>query len=1182
MPKETGPLVLSASAVLAGGGEMGARMRAFDWSRTPLGPVNEWPQSLKTTVSTFLTSRFPIFVWWGSDLIQLYNDACASIIGDKHPAGLGRPAHEVWAEIWHIIGPMLKGVMASGEATWSDDQMLPTNRYGYTEEAYFTFAYSPIRVETGGVGAVFCAVVETTARVLGERRNAMLRELGGRTIAESRTAEDACRQAAAVLARHPADVPCALLYLIDETGEVAHLAGSSGLTEDGLASQRCIDLTHTVSGDAGWPLGRVLRTGDPELVEDVGVRFGTPTGGPWTEPPERAMVLPIAGARQDRPWGILVAAFSPRCALDDDYRGFFQLVATQIATAVANARAHEDEKRRADALAELNRAKTTFFSNVSHEFRTPLTLLLGPLEDALNSDTRVLGEEGLALAHRNGLRLLKLVNSLLDFARVEAGRADAWFEPTDLAAYTAELASTFRSAVESAGLSLVVDTPPLPVERGAVHVDRTMWEKIVLNLLSNAFKHTFEGEIAVSIRARGDHVDLVVRDTGIGIPAAELTRVFERFHRLPNTRSRTHEGTGIGLALVQELVRLHGGTISAASQHGAGATFTVTMPFGSAHLPREHVHASTAAGDRRPVSHGAAPFVAEALRWLPDEDEPRHADTVTTGADPVLTESPSPVGSPPAILVVDDNADMRQYMGRLLREQGWFVETAADGDAALDAVRERTASGCAPDLVLTDVMMPGRDGFALLRALRSDVATAAVPVILVSARAGEESRVEGLKAGADDYLVKPFSARELVARVGAHLALSRARARAAAEVMDAHARLAEAHSRLQVEQVRLADVFRKAPTFICVLRGPEHVFEMANDAYHQLVGFRELVGRPVREAIPEATDYFALLDRVLATGESFVGHELPIALQRTPGGPFEQRFVTFVYQPLVEADHSRSGVFVHGVDLTDQVRARSEAERAWGDAEAARQRAEEANAAKAEFLAVMSHELRTPLNAIAGHTQLMELGIHGPLTDLQRDALGRIQRNQQYLLALINDVLNFAKLEAGRVEFASADVSVAEVVADIAGIIEPQMAAKGIACGIQVATELIVRADRDKLQQILLNLLSNAVKFTGRGGQITIDTPVLGERRDAPRHGVGFIRVADTGIGIPRDKQETIFDPFVQLQRKLTAVTEGTGLGLAISRDLARGMGGDVRVRSVAANGSAFTVELPLGSRSPG
>ena len=499
-----------------------------------------------------------------------------------------------------------------------------------------------------------------------------------------------------------------------------------------------------------------------QVVDDLAARFAPIPPGPWSDPPHTAAVVPIRSNIAHQLAGLLVAGISSRLRFDGSYHSFLALVTTQIATAIANARAYEEERKRAEVLAELDRAKTAFFSNVSHEFRTPLTLMLGPLEQVLAVGSGALApqqREELEVVHRNGLRLLKLVNTLLDFSRLEAGRVQASYEPTDLAAATVDLASVFRSAIERAGLRLVVECPPLP---DAVYVDRDMWEKIVLNLFSNALKFTFDGEIAVSLRWCGGHVELAVCDTGTGIPAHELPYLSERFRRIPNARARTHEGTGIGLALVRELVRLHGGQITVASAVGVGTTFTVVLPTGTAHLPADRLGAARSLAS---TALGAAAFAEEALHWLPDEPQGMPVSVASDAFAPPGARTPSTA----CILLADDNADMREYVRRLL-SQRWEVVAVADGLQALTVAGERV-----PDLVLADVMMPGLDGFALLRALRADPHTVTVPVILLSARAGEESRVEGLEAGADDYLIKPFSARELLARVEAHLTLKRLR-----------------------------------------------------------------------------------------------------------------------------------------------------------------------------------------------------------------------------------------------------------------------------------------------------------------------------------------------------------------------------------------------------------------------
>jgi PAS domain S-box-containing protein len=756
----------STPSWLAGGGELGGLMRAKDWTTTPLGPVETWPQSLRTAVSILLNSRHPMFLAWGPQLGFLYNDGYAPIFGAKHPAALGRPFAEVWSEIWEDIRPLVERALR-GEPTWSENLQLFMERNGYPEEVYFTFSYSPIYDETGGVGGMFCACTETTAAVLGERRLRTLNELSAaaaaaqaRTVAET---EALCLKA---LDGDRADVPFALFYRVDAGGRMA-LAGSAGLAVGNA-------LASGAAEDHPWPLG-VPATGATEIT-DLSRYFPEAPRTAWGDPVRMAVILPVPRRDLGEP-AALVLGINPRRAFDAAYRLFLERVAGAVATATANALAFEAERRRGEQLAELDRAKTAFFSNVSHEFRTPLSLMLGPLEELKGELGRMSAPLAGAhyrqvdLIHRNGLRLLKLVNTLLDFSRIEAGRAQAAYEPTDLAAYTAELASLFRSAMEKAGLKFSVDCPALPEP---AFVDREMWEKIVLNLLSNAFKFTFAGKIEVKLRKSGPRFELAVRDTGTGIAAEEVPKLFERFHRVAGAVGRTHEGSGIGLAFVQELARLHGGSVSVESVHGKGSIFRVTIPAGSSHLPQQQI------GTRRPQATpspgaGAQPFIEEALRWLPEAGGARER---VSEEGVILVPAAAGGGERPHILLADDNADMRDYVRHLLGAR-YEVETVTDGEAALAAIDRRL-----PALVLADIMMPRVDGQALLARLRADPRTRTLPIILVSARAGEEARMEGLAAGADDYLIKPFSARELASRIGSTLQLAKLRKEADAQLRE--------------------------------------------------------------------------------------------------------------------------------------------------------------------------------------------------------------------------------------------------------------------------------------------------------------------------------------------------------------------------------------------------------------
>jgi signal transduction histidine kinase len=725
--------------------------------------MESWPQSLRTTVSLCLASNFPISLAWGPEHVQIYNDGYRTICGEKHPRSMGQDFSECWASAWPVIGEAFAHALA-GESSFLENQRIFLDRNGYLEETFFTFSFSPIRDETG-IAGLFHPVTETTGRMLSERRTRALRDLSANTD-KARTTEEACTLAAQTLCDYALDVPFALFYLLEDNGEAARLIASAGLPRESEASPARVNLG--VPHDSSWPLAEAARSGRAQLVEDLDTRFGQFSCGEYPESQKLAMVLPITPPGCERPVGFIVAGISPRLAFTEPYRAFYDLLAAAVTSEVANARAYQAERNRAEALAEIDRAKTAFFSNVSHEFRTPLTLMLGPIEDELaecDAPLPAARRERLETAHRNSLRLLKLVNTLLDFSRIEAGRTQASYEPTDLASYTMELSSVFRSATEKAGLSLVIDCPTLPEP---VYVDREMWEKIVLNLLSNAFKHTFEGSIAVTLRWHGDHVELTVADTGVGIPAAELPRLFERFHRVKDTKSRTHEGTGIGLALVRELVSLHGGTVRIESTEGKGSSFMLTIKTGTAHLPPDRLSAARALVS---TETRAAAYVEEAVQWLPNTAGPHTPPANNGESDAASTASPvsATLGARRRILLADDNADMRDYVRRLLADR-YDVQAVPDGLAALAAAQERP-----PDLILTDIMMPGLDGFGLLRELRANVKTRSLPVILLSARAGEESAVEGLNSGADDYLAKPFSAQELLARVRTHVELERVR-----------------------------------------------------------------------------------------------------------------------------------------------------------------------------------------------------------------------------------------------------------------------------------------------------------------------------------------------------------------------------------------------------------------------
>ncbi|MCW5735423.1 MAG: response regulator [Enhydrobacter sp.] len=807
----SGRAPVHSERLFLGQSELAGLMRTLDWAATPLGPPAGWPDALKTAVRIMLTSRQPIWIGWGRELTYLYNDPYKSIIGGKHPRALGRPTSEVWREIWSDISPMLATAMAGDAGTYVEEQLLIMERNGYPEETYYTFSYSPIPTDDGTVGGIICANTDDTQRVVGERQIALLRELAARA-GEARSWQQACDRSIEALASNTRDVTFAALYMIEPGGDSAALASATGLRRD----DRSLPPSLSLASSHPWPIAELMREPKARHVVDLEkiLGDGRPKGA-WQRPSTSAAVLPIAASGETGRTGVLIVGLSPVRLYDDNYAGFLDLVAGQIAAVIANADAYDQERRRAEALAEIDRAKTAFFSNISHEFRTPLTLMLGPLEEVLARPANALPPPDRALvstAHRNGVRLLRMVNSLLDYSRLEAGKAQARYEPIDLAAFSAELASTFRSAIDRAGLALHLDVHSLS---HPTYVDRDMWEKVVLNLLSNALKFTFEGEISVALRASADDsaAELVVRDTGTGIPASELPHLFERFHRVEGARGRSIEGSGIGLALVQELVRLHGGVITVESAVGEGSTFTVRIPFGAGHLPADRLLQTRDHPQPSPVR--AEAYVQEAVGWL-DGEAPAVEAPAASGAQDLVAAPTAAAGQGRLVLLADDNLDMRRYVERLLGAAGYRVHMVADGQAAVEMAHKLK-----PDLILSDVMMPRLDGYGLLTAVRRDPALKDIPVILLSARAGEEAKVDGLRAGADDYLTKPFSARELLARVETNLNMARSRRETA---------------RVLQEEKQVLELLNEVGTAVAAELDLERAVQVVTDAATRLSG----------------------------------------------------------------------------------------------------------------------------------------------------------------------------------------------------------------------------------------------------------------------------------------------------------------------------------------------------------
>jgi signal transduction histidine kinase/DNA-binding response OmpR family regulator len=1211
-----------SASFLAGGGELGALMRAFDWTATPLGVPESWPQSLKTAVRIMLTSRQPIWIGWGEELIYLYNDPYKSIIGGKHPWALGQPTRAVWKEIWPEIEPLLAKAMQGDEGIYVEDQLLIMERNGYREETYYTFSYSPIPDDDGSAGGIICANTDYTQRVIGERQISLLRELAATTI-DARTPAEACRRAAESLATDARDLPFALVYLTDEGGTL-RLAATAGIAAGHPGAPTLVGAHDTTP----WALGEAMRSGEFQLVTDPGAELDEPLpSGAWDVPAARAAIIPIRGPDENASAGALVVGLNPFRLLDGNYRGFLALVAGQIGTGIARAGAYESERRRAEALSQIDRAKTAFFSNVSHEFRTPLTLMLGPLEDALieGGGMPPKQRERLDIAHRNALRLQRLVNSLLDYSRVESGRAKAVFRSTDLGPLTRDLVSSFRAATDRAGLVLNVDVPSLGQP---AFVDSHMWETIVLNLMSNAFKFTLEGEIQVRLTEGADNIILSIADTGIGIPSAELPKLFERFHRVEGASGRSYEGSGIGLALVRDLVTLHGGEIDVESEPGRGTIFTVQLPLGQAHLPAEQIRNDT--GDMASGSR-AASFVQEALRWIPGQDAADADVEVVHDVVPTADEATHALAAH-RVLLADDNADLRDYIARLLRQRGHMVEAVPDGAAALAAIRHMK-----PDLLITDVMMPRLDGMGLLRAIRRDPALQDLSVIVLSARSGEEARVEGLDAGADDYLAKPFSARELIARVDSFLAMTRLRRSATVALRD-EARMLEALNRtgaslagqLDLERVvqmvtdtgvdltgaqfgaffynvknedgesytlyTLSGVERSAFARFPMPRNTAvfaHTFEGRGVMRSDDITRDPRYGRnPPYHGMPEGhlpvRSYLAVSVMSRAgevIGGLFFGHPETARFterhERLMSGIAGQAAVAIdnarLYQAAQREINQRTAAEQALQELNEQLEERVVTEiGVRRKAEAALQQAQKMEAI-GQLTGGVAHDFNNLLQVISGNLQL-----------LSRDVAGN-ERAELRVQNALTGVSRGSKLASQLLAFGRRQPLEPKVV-NIGRFIRGLDDLLRRALGEEIEIETTVSgglwntfADPGQIENALLNLAINARDAMNGRGRLTIEVgnAFLDDEYAASHTEVSpgqyvLLAVTDTGTGIAPDIIDKVFEPFFTTKVE----GRGTGLGLSMVYGFARQSGGHVKIYSELGHGTTIKLYLPRSSAS--
>ncbi|CAI2172268.1 11427_t:CDS:10 [Funneliformis geosporum] len=1253
---------------------------SFDWSKTPLGAMSTWEPTLKTIVDVCVNLNFPIGIYYGPELRLIYNQMWRPILKMKHPA-LGLPAKEVWSEIYDVIGPMFDTVISTAKGNFQDDTLLLMHREGYVEECYFSFTFSPLFKSDGTVGGIFNAVQETTKRVLAARRLKTLGDLGNRTTG-ARSVDSACHLVLSALRENVADLPFALIYYLEtnnkkknanliattfdenlatmegedgneelffngqskrnlpdyllETPDIVEIHGDHAnvRSKKEIMDSECI-ITHT------WPLQEVATKNSHVIVK---LKDGS-----------KAILLPVNTSFSGKTdvTAILICGLNARRKLDNDYSEFLHLVVGHVSSGLSHGRSREEERKQAEILADLNRQKIMFFQNISHELRTPLTLMLSPLDDVISN----ISDHSQSLTHlqmirRNARRLLKLVNTLLQFSRTETSNLEAQFRETEIAKFTSELASSFESMAKSLDVTFTIDVPDqVELDRQLtkkVFIDRDMYEKILFNLCSNAFKHTWSGGVTVKLYSDNkdgkEFIVLQVTDTGVGIPENHISKLFQRFYRVESRQSRSHEGTGIGLALVQELIQRHGGDIFVESVVDQGSTFKVWIPTGWEHLPPKKVYFGEELFENvrdKQLFSSRELYIEEAEQWIQrsqtddidgidqrsdqgmDLDDSIESSTLEIDIPGTETrEIPSSWDDPFTasgkkfkILIVDDNTDMRKYLSGVLRND-FEICCACDGRDALKILRKIDV---APDLVLSDIMMPNMNGIDLLRTLRNNRSTQMIPIILLSAKAGEEASIEGLDFGADDYLTKPFSAKELIARIRVNIKLYYLRQQLYLEQKrqaETRQLLFSISSKIRSE-LNIHDILSTATEEVHKILSCDRIYiavaDQKDSANSKILTFStkdpkepNLKGQKIRFSMDEKDKYFIPLASGDLGQSNFDSHNAIQFIRQTIENPdetakeFEVSVFPDYHSPVVNR-HVSSIVLPIKVKVNSKVWGWIIADRpqndSWFDNEkiflqqmsnqislaithatllednlkkdALMEAAKAANEAKGQILANTSHELRTPLGAIIGVLSAFE---ETQLSEEQKDMVHIMTRASDVVLSVVNDILDAAKLEAQKITLINRTF-------DLFDLMEKTIEIFGEKAGTK-QVELILCCEPTSLPKYVKSD-PESIKFTEEGeiclkvsmtntNEIALDETGASKEFTKVKKGTLFVEIIDTGIGIDPSFIKDIWESFSQGDASMTRRQDGTGLGLSICKHLVMINGGEMGVQSDFGNGSRF------------
>ncbi|RIB06383.1 hypothetical protein C2G38_2217280 [Gigaspora rosea] len=1208
----------------------------YDWSKTSLGPMDSWEFEFKEIVKLCLNTAFPTAIYAGPDWTLMYNQS------------LGKPFIEVWPELYDDLKPIFESVRETGKGIYKYEEYLEMQRDGYIEEVYFNYTLSPIFKSDGTVWGIFNAGYEITQDVLNVRRLKILDKLGSQ-IAGADSLEGSCHLIMSILRSNNPDIPYALIYLAESSnnskpGFEYQTARLVATTFDEVCEKRefvrgkikrnipvyfpvtheIIDLSNDIDENyekyvetkwatstysflkcKSWPIHLVIK-------ENKHVKV-------LLNDDSQAVLLPIKiSFGKPTLFATLICGINPRRKLDDKYLEFLQLTVSHVNSFLMHGRSVEEEKMRSKLLADLNYEKIMFFQNISHELKTPLTLMLSPLEDVINNTcpqkTQMMSH--LQITRRNTCRLLKLINSLLQYSDIESDQLEVNYCETKITELTRELANNFESMAKKLGLDYIIDIPSLDdfnkVVNDKIYIDHDMYETIVFNLCSNALKHTWSGH--VKIRLYLDSIDkkkmvvLEVSDTGVGIPEAALPNIFQRFYRVGSQSSRSHEGTGIGLALVKELVTRHGGNITVTSVVNQGTTFKCWFPIGCQHLLINHKYHNDneiLKSQEQKLYSKRHLYLEESSQWIQDnpivtEDnmisqELDDYDLDIDNTDKISTEDiTSPLFMDDSInivnkeyryqiLLVDDSPDMRNYLADLLKE--FDVHCACDGR---DAIRILKNLNQLPDLILSDIMMPNMNGYELLDALRSNTKTQQIPVILLSAKAGEDSSIKGLDKGADDYLIKPFSTRQLITRIRTNIELS-------------HIRRKLLYQQCKQEQIKqlLISISNK------ILSGSDLKVTLSNiiEEVHQLLPCERIFiisceppefKNQTMIALSEDSTSKApingpLMEKSIVNSQKILNNDPDVDIlsdvycadtcKKVSMLSVKIKMKASSYWGWIKAHRPPNSVWLDTeIELLQQIS--NQLSITIDNANLLKENLEKevqikatevANEVKSRILANTSHELRTPLGAIVGILSSFD---DTGLADDQKDMINIMARASDVVLSTVNNILDAARMEANKIILINHVFDLLDLFEDTIELFGERAGAKQIELVMSCEVDKLpkyVMSDPERLKQVLSHLLSNLIKFT-EDGEIVMKVSLQSQKvtDNSIRKAKILIEIYDTGIGIDPEFMQHVLERLSQGDKSINIRLQGAGLGLSICKKLVEINGGEIKAESQLGKGSKF------------